>query len=101
MAKATTSTVVELKAALAKLPTTFGVILPEGKRPGLRACGDLLVGRAYDVSAEDAARLVSLKGFEFTSAAAERDCTARLAAQEQLATAEAEATQAAAAAQEG
>lgn len=50
-------------------PRVFAVILPAGKRPGLRACGELEPGTPYDRDAAEALRLVRTKGFEFVNPA--------------------------------
>lgn len=48
---------------------TVKVILPVKTRPGLVACGNYRVGKEYEVSVDEAARLVRYKGFEATNAA--------------------------------
>jgi hypothetical protein len=64
------SLVATLAAALAsavaardKLPDAFVVTLRAEDRPGLRQCGEYLPGREYTVSAAEAVRLTTLKGF--------------------------------------
>lgn len=66
-------------------PRTFAVILPVGKRPGLRACGDLKPGTPYTVPAREALRLVDAKGFEFVTPADEGAARAAVKAEDEAA----------------
>ena len=59
-------------------PTSFAVRIDAATRPGLKACGDYLVGRPYVVDAAEAARLVEHKGFAFVNASDAALCAAEL-----------------------
>lgn len=53
--------------ASAKAPATFAVLLRAADRPGLRACGEYLPDRPYDVAPLEAARLLRDKGFRLVN----------------------------------
>ena len=50
--------------ATAAAPRKFKVTLPKGKRPGLRAVGEMRPGEVYELPAAECLRLVQFKGFE-------------------------------------
>jgi hypothetical protein len=58
--------------------TTYKVILPNGKRKGLLACGPYKPGAEYAVPAAEALRLVEVKGFEFVDKGAEKAARAEV-----------------------
>lgn len=45
-------------------PAHVRVTLPDGKRPGVMSVGPYIPGKTYEVSAEEARRLIDSKGFE-------------------------------------
>lgn len=58
--------------ATAKRDTTaaavkVAVILRRASRPGIRACGEYQPDRPYQVSPDEARRLVAAKGFEYVT----------------------------------
>ena len=58
--------------------TSFAVRIDPATRPGLKTCGDYLVGRPYTVDAAEADRLVKHKGFAFVNAGDAALCAAEL-----------------------
>lgn len=63
-------------------PVKVAVILRSSTKPGIRACGDYLPDRAYQVAPAEAQRLVSVKGFEFVTPGDAEACAAALATKE-------------------
>jgi len=51
------------------------VILDASARPGVRACGSLMVGRVYSVPKDEADRLIAAKGFRLAKAADDKPAT--------------------------
>lgn len=63
-------------------PVKVAVILRSATKPGIRACGDYLPDRPYQVAPVEAQRLVSVKGFEFVTPGDAEACAAALATKE-------------------
>lgn len=55
------------KDAPAAAPTKVAVILRSSTKPGIRACGEYLPDRPYQVEPAEAQRLVTVKGFEYVT----------------------------------
>lgn len=73
------------KDAPAAAPVKVAVILRSTTRPGIRACGDYLPDRPYQVEPAEAQRLVAAKGFEFVTPGDAAACKAALDAAQKAA----------------
>jgi hypothetical protein len=68
------------EGVMSKNKTLYPVTLPEGKRPGLMRCGDLVPGTTYEFPAAEAVRMVDAHGFEFTIKTDEKSARAEVSA---------------------